>query len=165
MLRQLATGSSPRSCPGAAVRAACDGVEQVEVGVEALERRAGRRRAPIRTALITFAPVRCATAVAEGRAFVAVQLPSAAGRACRPHGRRISSIGWLTNSAHAVSTLRRSLADDAGGDCQVHVALGRSGHRMKPKRPGAELDRALGVLEPGDAADLDLVRGGLVTTW
>ena len=50
------------------------GVEQVEVGVEALEVAAGRRREPIRTALITFAPVRRATAVAERRALVAVQL-------------------------------------------------------------------------------------------
>ena len=141
-------GPVPRAA-GAAVGRAGRGVEQVEVGVVALDvadvgagadpERLDHPRAGVLGHRHT-----------ERRPLVAVQLhvrePDALGE---PHDlveRRVHEDAYRLH-------LAAQRAGDAGGDARVAAALGAL-PEVEPDRPGAQRRRVLGVLVPGDAADL-----------
>ena len=93
---------------------------------------------PIRAALITFAPVRCATALAERRALVAVQLH--VGEA--EHVDQVGDLVQRLVDEHADELdLAPHAARDPRGHGRVDVALGRL-PQDEAERPGAERARA-----------------------
>ena len=151
-LRAMARGERP--VPGlarAAAQPARRGVEQVEVRVEALEVLEVGRAGASRTALITFAPVRRpASAQNAGPSSPCswTWVRWSASAACAT-----SSSVALTNTPTS-STRRRSAAAMPAADGGVGRAR-RARPEDEAERPRAELDGELGVLEAGDAADLD----------
>ena len=110
-------------------------------------------------ALITLQPVRCADRGAERRALVAVQLHVGERRARRRRAA-ISSSGGLTNTP--TSSTRRRSARAIPAATRGSSWRAERGPEDEPDRPGAELDRQLGVLEARDAADLDPGHGSIV---
>ena len=111
--------------------------------------------APLRTraALITWQPVRRAASAQNDGSLVAVQLEHRQRRPRRRRAATSSSVG-LTNTP-TTSTRRSSAARDLGGDVELAAAR-RARPEDQPERPRAGLHGALGVVEVGDPAELDL---------
>ena len=104
-------------------------------------------------ALITRAPGALGDRGAERRPLVAVQLHVREPDRRRPRAA-ISSSVWLTNTPDELEPAPHR-ARDPGRHGRVGRALGPR-PEDEPDRPRAERGRQLGVLEPRDAADLDV---------
>ena len=120
------------------------GVEEVEVGVEALRRRTSARRAT-RAALMTCAPVRRRDLLAVRGALVAVQLDHRQPERVDAT-RATSSSGALTKTPQT-SAWRLQRARDQRGLRGLAARAATPGQRITPIAQAPRVDRQLGVVE------------------
>ena len=150
-LAAAARGERPvPGLPRPAALAAGGGVEQVEVGVEALEVLEVRRaRDPDRLDHLGAGAAR--DLGAERRALVAVELDVGEVQRLRGLGDLVEA--RVDEHADELGAAPQRLRD-AGGVRRIRGAR-RGRPEDEAERPRAELDGELGVLGTGDAADLD----------
>jgi hypothetical protein len=94
------------------------------------------------TALMIFAPVRRPASAQYAGPLVAVELQVGEAQRLGRLGDLVERASTKTPTSWAERRTRAVIAAASS-----HGARAEPGHRMKPERPGAVLDRELGVLE------------------